>query len=145
MVRTSFNESNLLNSKRLFHLALASSKPPHAPSIFAKTTANGVPLNALLLTSSVSILCIGSSYIGGGTLWSWLQNIVGVSNQVSAPIVSLQISRFDILRLLTDRSLGYLSAWRACDSEELGCCKGGPWMIWHSVPAGLGRGGLRSW
>ena len=54
-----------------------------APAIFSRTTKKGVPLYALLTTSSISILCFGSSFIGSGQLWGWLQNIVGVSNQVS--------------------------------------------------------------
>ncbi|KAG2740785.1 hypothetical protein P692DRAFT_201796965 [Suillus brevipes Sb2] len=54
---------------------------PHAPRIFSRTTRAGVPLYALLATSSISVLCFGSSYIGSGQLWGWLQNIVGVSNQ----------------------------------------------------------------
>ena len=55
---------------------------PHAPRIFSRTTRAGVPLYALLATSSISVLCFASSYIGSGQLWGWLQNIVGVSNQV---------------------------------------------------------------
>ena len=62
---------------------LATARPtPQAPTIFARTTKAGIPLFALLATSSVSILCFGSSFIGSGQLWGWLQNIVGVSNQV---------------------------------------------------------------
>lgn len=61
---------------------LSVSSPPQAPRIFSRTTSNGIPLPALLLTSSVSALCFGSSFIGSGVLWGWLQNIVGVSNQV---------------------------------------------------------------
>jgi hypothetical protein len=55
---------------------------PHAPRIFSRTTRAGVPLYALLATSSISVLCFGSGYIGSGQLWGWLQDIVGVSNQV---------------------------------------------------------------
>lgn len=58
------------------------SVPPQAPEIFSWTTRHGVPLPALLLTGSISGLCFGSSFIGSGELWGWLQNIVGVSNQV---------------------------------------------------------------
>lgn len=61
---------------------LAVTNPPQAPTIFSKTTRSGVPFFALLATSSISILCFGSSFIGSGELWGWLQNIVGVSNQV---------------------------------------------------------------
>lgn len=61
---------------------LSVTNPPQAPAIFSRTTPSGVPLFALLATSSISILCFGSSFIGSGQLWGWLQNIVGVSNQV---------------------------------------------------------------
>lgn len=53
-----------------------------APALFARTTARGVPLPALLATASVSLLCVASAYVGGGVLWGWLQTLVGVSNQV---------------------------------------------------------------
>ena len=66
----------------LLVIGLSVTTPPQAPRIFSRTTAHGIPLPALLLTSSVSGLCFGSSFIGSGTLWAWLQNLVGVSNQV---------------------------------------------------------------
>jgi AAT family amino acid transporter len=53
-----------------------------APALFARTTARGVPLPALAATASVSALALASSYVGSGVLWGWLQNVVGVSNQV---------------------------------------------------------------
>ena len=66
---------------------LASTRPvAQAPRIFGWTTKHGVPLPALAATSSISILCFGSSFIGSGQLWGWLQNIVGVSNQVRLPV-----------------------------------------------------------
>jgi hypothetical protein len=65
-----------------------------APAIFARTTEGGVPLPALLATSSVSALCFGSSFIGGGVLWGWLQNIVGVSNQIAWFSIGLASWRF---------------------------------------------------
>ena len=61
---------------------MAVSKPAQAPKLFAWTTKRGVPIFSLLLTSSISALCFGSSFVGSGELWGWLQNIVGVSNQV---------------------------------------------------------------
>lgn len=68
----------------LFHVytGLSVTSPRQAPALFSKTSAKGVPIPALLLTSSISALCFGSSFIGSGALWGWLQNIVGVSNQV---------------------------------------------------------------
>ncbi|KAG6333853.1 hypothetical protein ID866_5241, partial [Astraeus odoratus] len=66
----------------------------HAPSIFSKTTSAGVPIFALLATSSVSVLCFASSYVGSGELWGWLQNIVGVSNQIAWLSIGLASWRF---------------------------------------------------
>jgi hypothetical protein len=72
------NHALFAGTRVLYGLAQAS----HAPSLFAWTTRGGVPLPAMLLTSSFSALCFGSSFIGNGQLWAWLQNLVGVSNQV---------------------------------------------------------------
>jgi hypothetical protein len=72
------NHALFAGTRVLYGLAQAS----QAPSLFAWTTRGGVPLPALLLTSSFSVLCFGSSFIGSGQLWVWLQNLVGVSNQV---------------------------------------------------------------
>ncbi|KIJ67545.1 hypothetical protein HYDPIDRAFT_84867 [Hydnomerulius pinastri MD-312] len=66
----------------------------HAPAIFSKTTRSGVPLFALMATSSISVLCFGSSFIGSGQLWGWLQNIVGVSNQIAWLSIGLASLRF---------------------------------------------------
>ena len=75
------NHALFAGTRVLYGLAQAS----QAPSLFAWTTRGGVPLPALLLTSSLSALCFGSSFIGSGQLWAWLQNLVGVSNQVRSP------------------------------------------------------------
>jgi amino acid transporter, AAT family len=65
-----------------------------APSIFARTTARGVPLFALLATASVSLLCVGASRVGAGQLWDWLQNLVGVSNQLAWLSIGIASWRF---------------------------------------------------
>jgi len=74
------NHALFAGTRVLYGLAQAS----QAPSVFAWTTRGGVPLPALLLTSSFSALCFGSSFVGNGQLWAWLQTLVGVSNQVHA-------------------------------------------------------------
>jgi len=66
----------------------------HAPKFFAKVNRNQVPWIAVLSTASVSALCFGASYIGAGQLWTWLQNIVGVSNQLSWIAIGLASLRF---------------------------------------------------
>ncbi|KAF9222651.1 hypothetical protein BS17DRAFT_755738 [Gyrodon lividus] len=80
----------------------------HAPAIFSKTTPSGVPIFALLATSSISILCFASSYIGSGQLWGWLQNIVGVSNQIAWLSIGLASWRFRKAWITQGRSVDEL-------------------------------------
>ena len=54
----------------------------HAPAVFGRLIRHRVPWVACLATGFIAGLCFASSYVGAGQLWSWLQNIVGVSNQV---------------------------------------------------------------
>lgn len=84
------NHALFAGTRVLYGLAVAS----HAPPLFARTTRGGVPLPALLLTSSVSALCIGSSFIGNSQVWSWLQNLVGVSNQIAWLSIGIASWRF---------------------------------------------------
>ncbi|TFK74553.1 hypothetical protein BDN72DRAFT_875042 [Pluteus cervinus] len=93
---------------------LSVTNPRQAPAIFSRTTSRGVPLPALLLTSSVSILCFASSYIGSGVLWGWLQNLVGVSNQVAWLSIGLASWRFREAWVKQKRPLGemkYRAGW----------------------------------
>ncbi|KAF2665585.1 hypothetical protein BT63DRAFT_417136 [Microthyrium microscopicum] len=66
----------------------------HAPSFFGNLNRNQVPWIAVLTTGAVSGLCFGASFIGAGQLWSWLQNIVGVSNQISWICIGVASIRF---------------------------------------------------
>ncbi|KAL2815216.1 amino acid permease/ SLC12A domain-containing protein [Aspergillus cavernicola] len=66
----------------------------HAPKVFAKLNRQQVPWVAVLATGFVSGLCFGSSKIGAGQLWTWLQNIVGVSNQLSWISIGITSIRF---------------------------------------------------
>ncbi|KAJ8521185.1 hypothetical protein ONZ45_g2094 [Pleurotus djamor] len=79
-----------------------------APKVFMWTTKRGVPLPSLLLTSSISALCFGSSFIGSGELWGWLQNLVGVSNQIAWLSIGLASWRFRKAWLAQGRSLDEL-------------------------------------
>ena len=87
--------------------SLSTSTPRLAPSMFSYTTSQGVPLAALLGTSSISALCFASSFVGSGVLWGWLQNIVGVSNQVSDGTEKPSVVVADVDYC---RSLGFPSA-----------------------------------
>lgn len=45
----------------------------HAPKVLGKLNRNRVPWVAVLVTGFIAGLCFGSSFIGAGQLWSWLQ------------------------------------------------------------------------
>lgn len=66
----------------------------YAPRFLAKLTKHKVPWIAVLATSSISLLCFGASFIGAGDLWSWLQSLVGVSNQLSWISICIASLRF---------------------------------------------------
>ncbi|KAG5936407.1 hypothetical protein E4U60_002569 [Claviceps pazoutovae] len=66
----------------------------HAPRVFGKLSKNQVPWVAVLFTGLISGLCFGSSFIGAGQLWTWLQNLVGVSNQLSWIAIGIASIRF---------------------------------------------------
>lgn len=84
------NHALFAGSRLMYTLA----KNGHAPKFLAWLTPNKVPWTALLLTWGISGLCFGASYIGAGELWSWLQNLVGVSNQLSWLCIGFTAIRF---------------------------------------------------
>lgn len=66
----------------------------HAPGVFAKLTRYQIPLVSVLTTSIISGLLFGASFIDAGQFWTWLQNIVGVSNQLSWISIGVSSLRF---------------------------------------------------
>ncbi|RFU34136.1 hypothetical protein B7463_g2255, partial [Scytalidium lignicola] len=84
------NHALYAGTRLLYTLAIAG----HAPRFFGKLNRNKVPWIAVLTTSAISGLCFGASFIGAGQLWSWLQNIVGVSNQLSWIAIGIASLRF---------------------------------------------------
>jgi AAT family amino acid transporter len=66
----------------------------HAPKVFTRLTRFQVPWVAVLFTSVCSGLLFGASFIGAGQLWTWLQNLVGVSNQLSWISIGIASLRF---------------------------------------------------
>ncbi|KIK79557.1 hypothetical protein PAXRUDRAFT_834043 [Paxillus rubicundulus Ve08.2h10] len=101
------NHALFAGTRVLYGLSVVTPKR-HAPAIFSKTTASGVPIFALLATSSISILCFTSSYVGSGQLWGWLQNIVGVSNQIAWLSIGVASWRFRKAWLAQGRSVDEL-------------------------------------
>ncbi|KIV77913.1 hypothetical protein PV11_09685 [Exophiala sideris] len=84
------NHALFAGSRLMYTLAVDG----HAPKFFGRLNRFQVPWVAVLSTSTISGLCFGASYIGAGQLWSWLQNIVGVSNQLSWICIGLASLRF---------------------------------------------------
>ncbi|KAJ5194576.1 amino-acid permease [Penicillium cinerascens] len=84
------NHALFAGSRLLYSLAVDG----YAPRFFGHLNRFHVPWVAVLSTSVISGLCFGASYIGAGKLWSWLQNIVGVSNQLSWICIGLASLRF---------------------------------------------------
>jgi len=66
----------------------------YLPKILTKKNRFGIPYIAVLITWFAGGLCFGSSFIGAGDLWSWLQNLVGVSNQISWLCIGIISLRF---------------------------------------------------
>ncbi|RDL34448.1 Uncharacterized protein BP5553_07576 [Venustampulla echinocandica] len=66
----------------------------HAPKVFGRLNRNKVPYIAVIATSLISGLCFGASFIGAGQLWTWLQNLVGVSNQLAWTAIGVTSLRF---------------------------------------------------
>lgn len=84
------NHALFAGTRLLYSLAV----DRHAPQFFSHLNRNQVPWVAVLATSSISLLCFGASFIGAGTVWNWLQNIVGVSNQLSWIAIGIASLRF---------------------------------------------------
>jgi len=84
------NHALFAGTRLLYTLAV----DKHAPMFFSKLNRNKVPWIAVLATSAISGLCFGASFIGAGQLWTWLQNIVGVSNQLSWIAIGIASIRF---------------------------------------------------
>ena len=63
------NHALFAGTRLLYTLAI----DRNAPMFFSALNRNQVPWIAVLATSAISILCFGSSFIGAGQLWTWLQ------------------------------------------------------------------------
>lgn len=66
----------------------------YLPKFLALRNRWKAPYVAVLITWFCGGLCFGSSFISTGTLWSWLQALVGVSNQLSWFCIGITSLRF---------------------------------------------------
>lgn len=84
------NHALFAGSRLMYTLAVNG----HAPRFLGTLNRYHTPWVAVLATTVISGLCFGASYIGAGQLWTWLQNIVGVSNQLSWIAIGFASLRF---------------------------------------------------
>jgi amino acid transporter, AAT family len=89
-VLSAANHALFAGTRLLYTLAVER----HAPRFFGSLNRAQVPWIAVLSTSLIGGLCFGASFIGAGQLWTWLQNIVGVSNQLSWIAIGIASLRF---------------------------------------------------
>ncbi|ODV76499.1 uncharacterized protein CYBJADRAFT_165774 [Cyberlindnera jadinii NRRL Y-1542] len=66
----------------------------YLPKILTWKNRYQTPYVAVLVTWIAGGLCFGSSFVGAGELWTWLQNIVGVSNQLAWLCIGITSIRF---------------------------------------------------
>ncbi|KIW00398.1 uncharacterized protein PV09_08107 [Verruconis gallopava] len=89
-VLSAANHALFAGARLMYTLALEG----HSPRFLGNLNGQQVPWVAVLATSAVGGLCFGASFIGAGQLWTWLQNIVGVSNQLSWIAIGIASFRF---------------------------------------------------
>lgn len=75
-------------------LAFSLGSQGYFPSFFTLLNRWRIPYVAVLITWLAGGLAFGASFIGTGTLWSWLQSIVGVSNQLAWLSIAITSIRF---------------------------------------------------
>lgn len=75
-------------------LAYTLGRDGYLHKILTRTNKFGVPYVLVFITWAVGGLCFGSSFISTGALWSWLQSIVGVSNQLAWWSIAVTSLRF---------------------------------------------------
>ncbi|PHH65612.1 hypothetical protein CDD81_2047 [Ophiocordyceps australis] len=84
------NHALFAGSRLLFTLAMAG----HAPRVFGRLNRFQVPWIAVLATGAIAGVCFATKFIKAGLVWTWLQNIVGVSNQLSWISIGIASLRF---------------------------------------------------
>ncbi|KAK6202431.1 amino acid permease/ SLC12A domain-containing protein [Scheffersomyces amazonensis] len=75
-------------------LAFNMSSQGYIPKVFSSLNRFGIPYVAVIFTWLCGGLCFGSSFIGAGTLWDWIQSIVGLSNLISWWLIGIVSIRF---------------------------------------------------
>lgn len=76
----SCGNSSLYASSRMLYALADGNK---APKIFKKLNKRGVPVPALIATTLVGALCFLTSFIGEGTVYTWLVNAAGLAGFIT--------------------------------------------------------------
>ncbi|MDO5746565.1 MAG: amino acid permease [Actinomycetaceae bacterium] len=84
------NSGMYVSTRMLYSLA----KEGKAPKIFTKVTSHGVPMNALIATTVVGMLCFLTSLIGSGAAYLWLVNASGLAGFITWLGIALSHYRF---------------------------------------------------
>ncbi|CAL9729484.1 basic amino-acid permease [Monosporozyma unispora] len=85
------NHALFAGSRILYNMGLDGYLPA---KFVSRTNRHKAPYVAVIITWAVGGLCFGASFVGAGTLWTWLQNIVGVSNQIAWWCIAITSIRF---------------------------------------------------
>ncbi|KAH8999013.1 amino acid permease/ SLC12A domain-containing protein [Lactarius hatsudake] len=78
------------SSRALYDLALAG----NAPAIFKKTLRNGLPVTALIASSSFALLAYMGVHSGSGKVFTWLSNMTSVAGLLTWFGISCTYTRF---------------------------------------------------
>ncbi|MBI6875296.1 amino acid permease [Clostridium aciditolerans] len=76
----SAGNSGLYASTRILYSMAKNGK---APKMFTKVSAKGVPVYALMFTTLVGTLCFLSSFVGDGTIYTFLVSVTGVAGFIT--------------------------------------------------------------
>lgn len=104
------NSSLYVGSRVLWVLA----EEGKAPKFLRKVNKGGVPVNALIATTLIGMLCFLTSLFGDGTVYSWLLNAAGLAGYLSWLGISVTHYRFRKAYIAQGRDLKdlpYLAKW----------------------------------
>jgi lysine-specific permease len=101
----SAGNSGMYASTRMLYALACEGK---APRLFARLSANGVPLNALYATTLVGALCFFTSIFGDQTVYLWLLNTSGMTGFIAWLGIAICHYRFRKAYVAQGRSLAAL-------------------------------------
>lgn len=84
------NSGLYVASRLLWHMA----KEGHVPKVLSRVNKRGVPMHALLTTSSVALLAFLSSFFGSGTVYFWLLNAGSLAGFIAWMGIAISHYRF---------------------------------------------------